>query len=143
MTKRFRLRRLQSQQTLDAIGPLHGNSRCGMNKGLLFWLCLLVLSSSLTSAALPAARVALVIGNANYPDARTPLSNTIKDARTLADEFRRIDFDVDFKENLNKQNMQNAITAFTGKITNGTVALLYFSDSALMSGGISRGTCPG
>jgi hypothetical protein len=51
-----------------------------MNKGLLFWLCLLVLSSSLTSAALPAARVALVIGNANYPDARTPLSNTIKDA---------------------------------------------------------------
>jgi formylglycine-generating enzyme required for sulfatase activity len=105
-----------------------------MNKGLLFWLCLLVLSSSLTSAALPAGRVALVIGNANYPDARTPLSATIKDARTLADEFRRIDFDVDFKENLNKQNMQNAITAFTGKITNGTVALLYFSGFGLEVG---------
>ena len=102
-----------------------------MNKGLLFWLCLLVLSSSLTSAALPAGRVALIIGNANYPDARTPLSTTIKDARTLADEFRRIDFDVDFKENLNKQNMQNAIAAFTSKITNGTVALLYFSGFGL------------
>ena len=102
-----------------------------MNKRLLFWLCLLVLSSSLTSGALPAGRVALVIGNANYPDARTPLSTTTKDARTLADEFRRIDFDVDFKENLNKQNMQNAIAAFTGKITNGTVALLYFSGFGL------------
>ncbi|MGB9654570.1 MAG: caspase family protein, partial [Pseudolabrys sp.] len=79
-----------------------------MNKGLLFWLCLLVLFSSLMSVALAAGRVALVIGNANYPDARTPLPTTIIDARTLADEFRRIDFDVDFKENLNKQNMQNA-----------------------------------
>ena len=52
-------------------------SRYGMNKGLLFWLCLLVFFSSLT-AALPAERVALVIGNANYPDARTPLSTTIR-----------------------------------------------------------------
>ena len=102
-----------------------------MNKGLLFWLCLLVFFSSLTAAALPAERVALVIGNANYPDARTPLSSTIRDARTLADEFRRIDFDVDFKENLNKQNMQNAVAAFTGKIANGTVALLYFSGFGL------------
>ncbi|MFZ1215126.1 MAG: caspase family protein, partial [Pseudolabrys sp.] len=102
-----------------------------MNKGLLFWLCLLVLFSSLMSVALPAGRVALVIGNANYPDARTPLPTTIRDARTLADEFRRIDFEVDFKENLNKQNMQNAIAAFTGKISNGTVALLYFSGFGL------------
>jgi len=102
-----------------------------MNRRFLFWLCLSVLSAMLTSAALPAGRVALVIGNANYPDARTPLSTTTKDARTLADEFRRIDFDVDFKENLSKETMQAAITAFTGKITNGTVALLYFSGFGL------------
>ncbi len=102
-----------------------------MNKALLFGLCLLVLFPSLMSTALPAGRVALVIGNANYPDARTPLPTTVRDARTLADEFRRIDFEVDFKENLNKQNMQNAIAAFTGKITNGTVALLYFSGFGL------------
>ena len=106
-------------------------SGCGMNKRPLFWLCLLAFFCSLTAAALPAERVALVIGNANYPDARTPLSTTIRDARTLADEFRRIDFDVDFKENLNKQNMQNAVAAFTGKIANGTVALLYFSGFGL------------
>ena len=49
----------------------------------------------------------------------------------FADEFRRIDFDVDFKENLTKVGMQRAIAAFTNKITNGTVALLYFSGFGL------------
>jgi len=89
-----------------------------------------------TSAALAqqnAARVALVIGNANYPDARTPLSNTIKDARTLAEELRRINFDVDFKENLSKEEMQRAIEAFTGKIKSGTTALFYFSGIGLQA----------
>ena len=105
-----------------------------MNKRFLFWLCLSVLSTILTSAALPAGRVALVIGNANYPDARTPLSTATKDARTLADEFRRIDFDVDFKENLGKEEMQRVINAFTGKITKGTTALLYFSGFGLDAG---------
>ncbi|MFL6833908.1 MAG: caspase domain-containing protein, partial [Xanthobacteraceae bacterium] len=97
---------------------------------LLFWLCLSVVSAMLTSSALPqqrAARVALVIGNDSYPDASTPLSTTIKDARTLADEFRRSEFEVDLKENVGKEDMQRAIDAFTGKIRSGTAALFYFS----------------
>lgn len=105
-----------------------------MNKRCVFWLCLSVLSTMLTSAALPAGRVALIIGNANYPDARTPLPTTIKDARTLADEFRRIGFDVDFKKNLGKEDMQRVINAFTSKITNGTIALLYFGGFGLDAG---------
>ena len=72
-------------------------------------------------------RIALLIGNAAYPDASTPLSTTIRDARTLADEFRRSDFEVDLKENLGKEEMQRAIDAFVGKIRSGTVALFYFS----------------
>jgi formylglycine-generating enzyme required for sulfatase activity len=101
-----------------------------MNMRLLFWLCLAVVSAMLTSSALPqqrAARVALVIGNDSYPDASTPLSTTIKDARTLADEFRRSEFEVDLKENVGKEDMQRAIDAFTGKIRSGTAALFYFS----------------
>jgi len=88
------------------------------------------MSAILTTSALPqqsAARVALVIGNANYPDASTPLSTTIRDARTLAEEFRRTDFDVDLKENIGKEDMQRAIDAFTGKIRSGMAALFYFS----------------
>ena len=97
---------------------------------LLFWLCLSVVSAMLTSSALSqqrAARVALVIGNASYPDASTPLFTTIKDVRAIAEEFRRNDFDVDIKENIGKEDTQRAIDAFTGKIKSGMVALFYFS----------------
>ena len=73
------------------------------------------------------ARVALLIGNANYPDASTPLSTTIRDARALADEFRRTEFDVDLKENVGREEMQRAIDTFLGKIRPGMAALFYFS----------------
>jgi formylglycine-generating enzyme required for sulfatase activity len=74
-----------------------------------------------------APRVALIIGNARYPEAGTPLPTTIKDARALADELRRSDFDVDLKENVGKEDMQRAIDAFTSKIRSGSGALFYFS----------------
>jgi hypothetical protein len=97
---------------------------------LVFWLCLMVVSAMMTSSAWSeqrAARVALVIANANYPDASTPLSTTIGDARTLAEEFRRNGFEVDRKENLGKADMQRAIDALTGKIRPGMTALFYFN----------------
>jgi len=103
--------------------------RRGMNIRLLIWLCLSVLSTMLVSPALPqqAGRVALVIGNNNYPDASMPIPSAIRDARALAEELRRSEFDVDLKENVGKADMQRAIDAFTGKIRNGTATLFYFS----------------
>ncbi len=101
-----------------------------MKMRFLFWICFALASSSLivpVSAQQKVPRVALLIGNANYPDASTPLSTTIKDARTLADEFRRNEFETEIKENLGKEDMQRAIDAFTGKIRNGATALFYFS----------------
>ena len=74
-----------------------------------------------------APRVALVIGNAAYSDPSTPLSTTITDARTLAEELRRNEFEVDLKENLGKEDMQRALDAFMGKIRAGSTALFYFS----------------
>src|SRR5258708_33046491 len=70
---------------------------------------------------------ALVIGNNNYPDASTPIPSALRDARALAEELRRSEFDVDLKENVGKVDMQRAIDAFTGKIRNGTATLFYFS----------------
>jgi formylglycine-generating enzyme required for sulfatase activity len=101
-----------------------------MNMRFRFLLCLAFITTMLTSSASPqqsAGRVALVIGNAGYPDASTPLSTTIRDVRTVAEEFRQSEFDVDLKENVGKEDMQRAIDAFTEKIKSGTVALLYFS----------------
>ena len=95
---------------------------------LFFSLC--VLLAAIASAALAQQRsvpVALIIGNANYPDSNSPLPTTIKDARALAEEFRRLDYDVDLHENVGKEAMQRAIDAFTAKIKSGTAALIYFN----------------
>jgi formylglycine-generating enzyme required for sulfatase activity len=99
-----------------------------MNMRLFFSLC--VLLAAIASAALAQQRsvpVALIIGNANYPDSSSPLPTTIKDARALAEEFRRLDYDVDLRENVGKEAMQRAIDAFTAKIKSGTAALIYFN----------------
>jgi formylglycine-generating enzyme required for sulfatase activity len=109
---------------------LIGIKRHAMNMRLFFLACITVASAMLSVAALSQdrpPRVALLIGNASYPDASTPLSTTIRDARTLAEEFRRSDFDVDLKENLGKEDMRSAIEAFMNKIRPGMSALFYFS----------------
>ena len=105
------------------------DERRAMNMRLVFCLCVAIASAALSHSAMSQqpARVALLIGNANYPDASTPLSTTIRDARALADEFRRTEFDVDLKENVGREEMQRAIDTFLGKIRPGMVALFYFS----------------
>lgn len=114
--------------------PPHLDRWRSIGKRLIFWVGLVVGSTVLLSEA-PAqqtpARVALIIGNSNYPDAGSPLPTTSNDARTLADEFRLLNFSVELKENLNKDEMQRAIDAFTGKITKATEALFYFSGFGL------------
>jgi formylglycine-generating enzyme required for sulfatase activity len=101
-----------------------------MNMRLLFLLSAAIMSGMLTLSASSQqrpARVALIIGNASYPDSSTPLSTTLRDARTLADEFRSTEFDVDLKENVGREEMRAAINAFTGKIRDGMTALFYFN----------------
>src|SRR5713101_7989098 len=102
----------------------------GINMRFLLWLCLALLSVVLTSSAWSqqrAARLALVIGNASYPNATTPLSTTIADARALAEELRRSGFDVDLKMNVGKVDMQSAIDACTSKVSSGMTVLFFFS----------------
>src|SRR5262245_20019635 len=71
-------------------------------------------------------RVALVIGNSEYPDANAPLRHPGKDAQALADELRRNGFDVDVQENLGKDEMKRAVDRFKGKIRPGVAALLAY-----------------
>jgi formylglycine-generating enzyme required for sulfatase activity len=107
-----------------------------MRPGPLIWLSFAaVLSAWVPSAALAqnTSRVALIIGNSSYPDANSPLPTTVNDARTLADEFRQLQFDVDLKVNVGKEDMTKAIDVFLGKIKNGTDALFYFSGFGLQA----------
>ena len=96
-----------------------------------------VASATLTFSALAqerAPRVALVIANASYPDVSSPLASTINDARAMADEIRRNNFDVDHKENVGSADMRRAVDAFLGKIRSGASALLYFNGIGIQVG---------
>jgi len=79
------------------------------------------------------ARVALVIGNAAYPDAEAALKEPVSDVRALADELRHDGFDVDVGENLTKEATRSAIDRFYGKVKSGSVALLFFSGYGVQS----------
>ena len=109
---------------------------------LLFPVLLMVATASAILTALAqqqndptasAPRYALLIGNANYPDAAAPLAPPPKNVRALADELRRAAFDVDVKENLSRDDMQRAIDAFKQKIRPGSSVLLFFSGYALQT----------
>ena len=78
-------------------------------------------------------RIALVIGNASYPDAETPLKDPVNNARALADELRRSGFEVDVGENLTKEAMRAAFDRFYGKIKPGSTALVFFSGYGVQS----------
>ncbi len=79
-------------------------------------------------------RIALVIGNANYPDADPPLTQPAADARLLADELKASGFEVELVENVTKQQLQEATDRFTARVRPGTAALLYFSGIGIQSG---------
>ncbi len=79
-------------------------------------------------------RIALVIGNAKYPDAEAPLKEPINDAHDVADELKRDGFDVEVGENLSGDAMRRALDRLYGKIKPGSVVLVFFSGFGVQSG---------
>jgi tetratricopeptide (TPR) repeat protein len=79
------------------------------------------------------ARVAVVIGNAAYPDAEAPLKDPVNNARALAEELRRHGFEVDTSENLTKEAMRATLDRFYGKIKSDSTALLFVSGYGIQS----------
>src|SRR4051794_30425012 len=79
-------------------------------------------------------RIALVVGNAKYPDAEAPLKEPINDAHDVADELKRDGFDVDVGENMSGDAMRRALDKLYKKIKPGSVVLLFFSGYGIQSG---------
>jgi len=79
------------------------------------------------------ARLALVIGNAAYPNADPPLKEPVSDARALGEELKRDGFEVEVGENLDKGRMQVAFRRLYDKINPGSVALVFFSGYGIQS----------
>jgi len=78
-------------------------------------------------------KFSLLIGNAAYPGADTPLTDTVTDARALGEELHRQGFDVDVGENLSKAAMQHMLERLYTKITPGSTALIFFGGYGVQS----------
>jgi lipoprotein NlpI len=99
-----------------------------------FFLLPLLASLVPTAPSLAAGdRYALVIGNAKYPDADSPLKEPINDARDVADELKRDGFSVEVGENLTGDGMRRAFDKLYGKIKPGSVALVFYSGFGIQS----------
>ena len=98
-----------------------------MNARLALLLTLLLSTISIAPSSAAGGRYALVIGNAKYPDADTPLKEPINDAHDLANELKREGFDVDVGDNLNGAAMRRALDWLYDNIKPGSVALIFFS----------------
>ena len=93
--------------------------------------CLLLAGLALAagwSGAQPAGerRVALLIGNANYP--RAPLANAVNDVRLMEATLKEVGFEVIKAENAGRRDMQRLIREFGDRLRqSGGVGLFYFA----------------
>ncbi|MFB6451705.1 caspase family protein [Bradyrhizobium tunisiense] len=94
---------------------------------------LLALSAGSASRAADAAKLALVIGNARYPDNEAVLSEVANDVQDVAEELKRGGFVVDRQSNLTADAMRQVLDRFYARIERGAVALIFFDGFAIQS----------
>jgi len=71
-------------------------------------------------------RIALVIGNNDYKYV-TSLGNAVADARAMKRELESRGFQVVYRENVTRRDMNDAIEEFLGKLSTDAIGLVYFS----------------
>jgi uncharacterized caspase-like protein len=86
------------------------------------------------AAASQPSRIALVIGNGQYPDANTPLSQPINDARALTAALRRDGFDVDVVEDATRDDLDRALARLKSRLRPDSVVMLFFGGYAIQAG---------
>ena len=95
-----------------------------MHRSRLFAISILLCLAALHASA-AGDRVALVIGNAAYPEAA--LTNPKNDARDVAAALREVGFDVIHREDASHREMLGAFRDFGTKIQRGGVGLFYYA----------------
>ncbi|WLA54349.1 caspase family protein [Bradyrhizobium diazoefficiens] len=94
---------------------------------------LIAVCGGTASRAADAAKLALVIGNAKYPDNEFVLNDAANDAQALADELKRDGFVVDRQTSLTGDAMRQALDRFYARIERGAVALIFFDGFGIQS----------
>jgi tetratricopeptide (TPR) repeat protein len=86
-----------------------------------------------SALAATSPKVALVIGNAKYPDNDVVMNEVTNDTQDVADELKRDGFDVERGLNLSGDAMRQALDRFYAKIQQGGVALIFFDGFGIQS----------
>ncbi|MEY9255590.1 putative caspase-like protein [Bradyrhizobium ottawaense] len=94
---------------------------------------LLALGAGRASHAADAAKLALVIGNARYPDNEFVLNEVANDTQDVTEELKRDGFVVDRQNNLTADAMRQVLDRFYARIERGAVALIFFDGFAIQS----------
>jgi hypothetical protein len=100
----------------------------------LFLSLFFLLGSNMAHAAVPAApgkRIALVIGNAAYPQ---PLLNPVNDARAMAERLRRLGFEVVLRTDVNAAQLQKASAEFSTQARGADIALVFYAGHGAQAG---------
>lgn len=90
-------------------------------------VCLTLFAATFVQAA--NQRVALLIGNNNYPSA--PLRNAVNDARDLSDALKELGFTTILRENATRQEMIAAIREFGTRLEGAESALFFYAGHAM------------
>ena len=100
---------------------------------VLLLTCLAAICGPRATLAAASSKVALVIGNAKYPDNDTVMNEVTNDTQDVADELKRDGFEVDRGFNLSGDAMRQALDRFYAKIRRGGVALIFFDGFGIQS----------
>lgn len=93
---------------------------------ILFYLAF-ILCTSVASAQSSPRRLALVIGNGDYPQAPLQIRDAVNSATTIAEILRNLNFQVQELHNLDRQEMHFAVNAFMNSLSKDDIALFYYA----------------
>ncbi|PLY40994.1 hypothetical protein CSZ94_18325 [Janthinobacterium sp. ROICE36] len=100
----------------------------------LFLSLFFLLVSDVVHAAVQTAtgkRIALVIGNAAYPQ---PLLNPVNDARAMAERLRRLGFEVLLRTDITAAQLQKASSEFSTLARGADIALVFYAGHGAQAG---------
>ena len=103
----------------------HAPARNRQGRARFAALLVLLAALVMAPASVMAARVALVVGNADYQ--QSPLVNPTNDAKAVAAKLRALDFKVTEVLNLKRDEIGITIEKFLSQIGRGDSALFFYA----------------
>ncbi|MCB1658626.1 MAG: caspase family protein [Pseudomonadales bacterium] len=88
----------------------------------------------ISTDALAAQKLALIIGNNNYSRDIGALSNPINDAIAIDKKLKSMGFDTILIKNANKRQMLDAFDTFQEKLEHGSTAIFYYAGHGIEAG---------